>query len=85
MEWDELWKEIADWTESQILQAQCSTPFFDNVGLIKHNVDNCVSELFLSPQLLKAAIVQEQFGADNDELIMTFCNILKPQSMTPAT
>jgi hypothetical protein len=55
------------------------------MGLIKHNVDNCVSELFLFPQLLEVDIVQEQFRADNEELITTFCNILKPQSMTQAS
>ena len=56
--------------------SQSTPPFLDDMSLVKDNINDVISKLRLSPQILKAAIIAK-LQANNNEFVVIICNVLK--------
>ena len=49
---------------------ESTSPFLDDMSLIKDKINDIISKLLLSPQILKVAIIEEKLWANNNELVV---------------
>lgn len=63
-------------TNQKVVGAECPALFLDDMCFIQDNVDEVFSEFLYSPENVKATIIEEKLGADHDEIVVTFCNML---------